>query len=197
MCAPLYSETYAGTDPYDHSTDPGNGQGENCAQYQDLEKWKKCSGCHGKGYSKGTNGWGCRGWSMDPYSLRSYDALAFGKIVFPSHGTGSVYIEPRTGDKTLEGGTFDLGGHSSPAVFEIIGEPGMQFEVVLPNNVVMRPKSGRVEIRDMSVWPNGVLLIDPTGSQEFKVGGRMFLPSGVKPGKYSARFSVFVNQIMQ
>ena len=148
-----------------------------------------CHGCHG-----GHGGHGCHG---NHYTLQSYDDLAFGKIVFPSHGTGAVYIEPRTGEKTLEGGVFDLGGHSSPAVFKISGEPGMQFEIVLPRKVRMRPKRGGVKIKDMSVWPSGVLRIDPTGSQEFRVGGRMYLPSGVKPGNYKARFSVFVNQIME
>ncbi len=132
-----------------------------------------------------------------PYTLQSYDDLAFGKIAFPLYGTGYVYIEPCTGNKTLEGGVFDLGGISGSAVFEIHGEPGMQFEIVLPTIVEMIPKSIGVEIRDMSVWPTGVLLIGPTESQEFRVGGRLFLPSGMRTGKYKARFSVVVNLIME
>lgn len=197
MCAPLYGGIYARADSACQGDDLGNGGWKDCSKCHDLEEWKKCSGCEKPKQGKGKHGWRCHGWGEDQYSLQSYDDLAFGKVVFPSHGTGAVYINPRTGNKTLEGGTFDLGGHSSPAVFEISAEPGMQFEIVLPIKVRMHPKRNGVEIRDMGVWPTGVLRIDPTGSQEFRVGGRMVLPSGVKPGKYRSRFSVFINQIME
>ena len=163
--------------------------GSDCINNDDEHKGKHGRCCHG--------GHGCHGCHGNQYTLQSYDDLAFGKIVFPSHGTGAVVIDPRTGDKTLEGGAFDLGGHSSPAVFEIRGEPGMRFEIVLPNKVRMRPKRGGVKIKNMKVWPENTLRIDPTGTQEFKVGGQMLIPSGAKPGKYRARFSVFINQIVE
>lgn len=144
----------------------------------------------------------CNGWngnctdlrSYNCYKVHAYDVLEFGKVVFSKRSNGSVYIDPRTEEKTPEGGAFDLGGHSSPATFEIQACPGIQFEVRLPNTVKMHPKRGGIEIRDMSVWPTGVLHIDPTGKQEFKVGGRMILPSGAKPGNYRAKFPVYINQ---
>lgn len=131
------------------------------------------------------------------YSVRAYDTLAFGRIVPPDHGIGIVRIDAQTGGKTLEGGVFDLGQQHGAAVFEITARPGAQFEIVVPTSIRMRPRKRGVEIRDISVWPTGILRINPTGRQEFRIGGGMYLPSGTKPGNFRARFSVFVNRIME
>ena len=131
------------------------------------------------------------------YLLRKHESLRFGKIVPSEHGVGSVIIDPRTGNKTLTGDIFDLGGDFSAAVFEIRARQGSQFNVTFPSEVNMRPKDHGTSLRNLTIWPEGVLNVGLTGRVEFNIGGSLYLSSNTEPGKYKAHIPVFVERIVE
>ena len=132
-----------------------------------------------------------------PYSLHKRESLRFGKIVPSENSMGIVTIDPRTGDKIITGGVFDLGKDSGAAVFEIRARPGSQFNVTSLSEIRMRPKNRGVSIQDIKIWPEGVLNVGLSERMEFNVGGSLHLPQRAKAGKYKARIPVFINRVME
>lgn len=129
------------------------------------------------------------------YLLRSIEPLQFGKLVPSDRETGIVTIDARTGNKTIEGGVFDLGEEHSAAVFRIRAKVNSKFDIQTPSESQMKPKSGGVSIQDIKIWPEETLTVGLSGQAEFNIGGSLYLPPRAKAGQYRTRIHVYVTEI--
>ena len=113
--------------------------------------------------------------------------LRFGRIA--GNGTASSYVtvDSATGNKTVGGGAFDLGGNDGPARFIIRGEPGHAFLIILPSSHVLIGRNNpanQATVTDFESTPSGTGVIGPNGKAEVEVGGTLELEANQPADTY-------------
>lgn len=132
-----------------------------------------------------------------PITIAKDVDLAFGRIVKPSSGSGTVAIAD-TGDSVTAGlGAVALSGiTTSRAKFTVDGEGGQAVSLAIPANFDMVLSSDATKKITVNLDPDlasSITLSNALGSAgaaTLYVGGSFALPSTTSTGAYSGTFSV-------
>jgi hypothetical protein len=124
--------------------------------------------------------------------------LAFGKIIIPSSGSGTVTLAQTTGAVTVTGaGTYAFASPApAAAAFTITGEGGQAVSLFVPSTITMSgPSSSSItvtttpSISGAQTLSNG---LGAGGSLPLRVGGSFGVMSSTQTGTYSGTFTVTV-----
>lgn len=131
-----------------------------------------------------------------PITLTKNTDLAFGRIVRPTTGTGTVAIANTADTVTAGSGAVAIASTTSRAQFTIDGEGAQAISVSVPATMTLNGPSAST----ISVALSGDLGATSTlsgtsgnaGNQTLFVGGSFNLPSTQTTGAYSGTFNVTV-----
>ncbi len=135
-----------------------------------------------------------------PIVLSKNTDLSFGTVVRPITGSGTITVDPATGDRTVDGAAAGInpgsGGAAARATFTVGGEGGQAFSISVPPDVTMT-RSGGAETMVATLNPTattGALSnsLGNNGSATFGVGGVLAVTSATTSGAYSGSFVVTV-----
>lgn len=123
--------------------------------------------------------------------------LAFGRIVLPRSGSGTVSLAPATGAVTVTGnGTAALGTPAPVAAsFAVSGEGGQSVSISVPTTFTMTGGTNSITVTTIPSLSGVQVLsgaLGAAGSLSFDVGGSFPLTSGTASQVYSGTFSVTV-----
>ncbi|WP_310534681.1 DUF4402 domain-containing protein [Novosphingobium sp.] len=123
--------------------------------------------------------------------------LAFGRIVLPRSGSGTVSLAPTTGVMTVTGnGTAALGTPAPDAAsFAVSGEGGQAVSISVPTTFTMTGGANAITVTTIPSLSGVQVLsgaLGAAGSLSFDVGGSFPLTSGTPSQAYSGTFSVTV-----
>lgn len=137
------------------------------------------------------------GTIFQPIALAKTADLAFGTVVRPTSGAGTVTISAADGARTLAGGVGAIeAAPSGRATFTVVGEGGQAFSVTVPANMDMTRAGGAeiIPVALTSSMSSGVLSGAPgeQGVNAFGVGGSAPVSSATVSGAYTGTFNVTV-----
>jgi hypothetical protein len=120
--------------------------------------------------------------------------LAFGAVVRPTSGSGTISIDANNGNVQTGGGVAvaSVGGPATRASYTVAGVPNRNIQVTLPNNFAMTRSGGSETLTVTLTSSMGGGQIGSGGSVSFYVGGQVVLASTTVAGAYSGDFSVTV-----
>ncbi len=128
--------------------------------------------------------------SLRPIGVTKSTDLAFGVIVKPASGSGTVTMAPG-GGMSFTGGVTNVGSHA-PALFNITGEGGSAFSFSLQPTMTMSAGAGTSLL--VTTIGSGTYTLGSTlgasGATSLAVGGSFPLGSTTKSAAYSGSFSV-------
>lgn len=134
-----------------------------------------------------------------PIVLSKDTDLEFGTIVRPAVGSGSVTVDPSTGQRSLsgQGSLLNSGPAPSRAGFSVAGEGAQMFSISAPPSMTMT-RAGGSETIAVSLIPSatsGVLTgsVGGAGSASFGVGGALPVSNATTVGAYVGSFTVTVS----
>lgn len=127
-----------------------------------------------------------------PIEVTRVQDLRFGFLAADGGADGWARIEPGSGARQVGGGVYGVGGSYGPAEFEVVGEPGAQFTVDLPNRVRI---DSTVNVHDFASVPAGVGTLGANGRATLTVGGLLEVRGRVGPGGRSDQFTVRVEYL--
>jgi hypothetical protein len=132
---------------------------------------------------------------IQPVTIAKNNDLAFGRIVKPASGTGSVAIA-NTADSVNATGAVALSGiTTSRAKFTISGEGGQSVSVSVPASVTMSNGADTLDVTldgDLGTSTTLSGALGDTGTAALNVGGSFSLASTTKTGVYTGTFQVDV-----
>jgi hypothetical protein len=132
---------------------------------------------------------------IQPVTIAKDSDLAFGRIVKPASGTGTVAIA-NTADGVNATGAVALSGiTTSRAKFTISGEGGQVVSVSVPASVTMTNGTDALNVTltgDLPATPTLSGSLGATGTAALNVGGSFDLASTAKTGVYTGTFQVDV-----
>lgn len=143
---------------------------------------------------------GGTGTVFRPIVVTKNTDLSFGGIIRPLAGSGTVTIDPATGDRTVDGNAAGLGsgqgGAPTQATFTVGGEGGQTFSISVPANVTMT-RDGGSETLVATLTPtatSGTLSnsLGANGAASFGVGGVLPVTNATVSGSYAGAFVVTV-----
>ena len=127
--------------------------------------------------------------------LREVSPLQFGTFTI-GKGGGSLTIDPRTGSRTASGNVAPLGGGYDRGLFEISGEPGGSFSILMPNEMPMLNRSGRpgiLAMRKLASHPPESGMLGPDGKASVGVGAMLQTVGGkASAGEYTGVFPITI-----
>jgi hypothetical protein len=132
-----------------------------------------------------------------PIALSGASNLAFGKIVRPRSGTGTVAVNATTGARTVTG-TGVLGLNSpapSRAAYSVSGEGGQLFSLSVPASFSMTGPGPALTVTLTSTASGSQTLSSAVGSAgtfSFGVGGSFPISSTTTTGAYTGSYGVTV-----
>lgn len=136
-----------------------------------------------------------------PISLTKHTDLAFGTVVRPATGQGTVIVAT-DGQRSVSGGVVGLTvGPSATfqaATFTVAGEGGQTFAITVNNSMIMTRNQGSETITvtlqrsAVSGLLSGSLGDAGNGTASFSVGGQIAVASNTASGSYSGTFNVQV-----
>jgi hypothetical protein len=128
--------------------------------------------------------------SLRPIGVTKSSDLAFGVIVKPASGSGTVTMAPG-GGMSFTNGIINVGDHA-PALFKITGEGGAAFSFSLQPTMTMSAGAGTSLL--VTTIGSGTYTLGSTlgasGTTSLAVGGSFPLSSTTKSAHYSGSFSV-------
>ena len=131
---------------------------------------------------------------IQPITLTAGTALAFGTLVRPSTGSGTVTIDQTAGTRTVTGGVVGLASSAtSRATYTVGGEGGQNFSISVPATFSLTGPS-TIPVTLTPTATSGVLsnAIGTAGTASFGVGGNFTISSTTSTGVYSGTFNVTV-----
>ncbi|MBU6394878.1 MAG: DUF4402 domain-containing protein [Sphingomonadales bacterium] len=132
---------------------------------------------------------------IQPVTVLKDSDLAFGRIVKPSTGTGTVAIA-NTADSVNASGAVALAGiATSRAKFTISGEGGQSVGITVPASVTMSNGTDTLDVTlngDLGTSTTLSGALGDTGTAALNVGGSFNLASTAKTGTYVGTFKVDV-----
>jgi hypothetical protein len=132
-----------------------------------------------------------------PINVSSSSGLAFGNILRPRVGAGSVAIDAATGQRTVSG--TGSTGTSSPlptrAAYLITGEGGQSFSLSVPQSFQMTGPGSPLTVH-LTATATGAQTLNSTlgsaGAFSFGVGGSFSTAATTAVGAYQGSFAVTV-----
>jgi Domain of unknown function (DUF4402) len=130
---------------------------------------------------------------IQPITLTQGTGLAFGTIVRPGTGTGTVTIDSTTGARTLANGVVGLGSTTSRAAYTVNGEGGSTFSIAVPATFNLTGPS-TIAVALTPTGSTGTLsnALGTAGTAGFGVGGNFSVGSTTATGTYSGTYDVTV-----
>lgn len=140
---------------------------------------------------------GATGTIFRPIVLNKDSDLAFGVIVKPHAGSGTVVIDAVTGARSVvgQGGVISASSYGR-ASFTVEGEGGQAFAITVPDDMTMT-RSGGSETITVDLTPSAVSgtlssSLGDSGSATFGVGGEIPVSTATVAGDYAGSFLVTV-----
>lgn len=131
-----------------------------------------------------------------PITITNTASLAFGRIVKPAAGTGTVTIADSGDTVSAASGAVALSGiTTSRAKFDIAGEGGQAISVSVPANFTMSNGGDTITVTldpDLGTTTTLSGALASAGSASLNVGGSFNVPDTTPTGLYSGSFSVTV-----
>ena len=133
---------------------------------------------------------------MRPITITKTADLAFGKIVKPGTGSGTVTLANSADTVTAAAGAVAVaGGTTSRAKFTIDGEGGQAVSVSVPSSFTMSKGVDSITVTLSPDLGSSVTLsnaLGAAGTASLNVGGSFSLPSTQVTGVYTGNFTVTV-----
>ena len=131
---------------------------------------------------------------IQPITLTQGTGLAFGTIIRPASGNGSVTIDATSGGRTFSGSVAGMTSTSSRATYTVGGEGGQAFSISVPVNFNLTGPS-TIQVFLTSTASSGTLTgsLGGSGTATFGVGGNFMISNGTQTGVYSGTFNVTVS----
>jgi hypothetical protein len=130
---------------------------------------------------------------IQPITLTQGTGLAFGTIVRPGAGTGTVTIDATTGTRTVANGVVALASTTSRGVYTVNGEGGQTFSIAVPANFNLTGPS-TIPVTLTPTGSTGTLsnALGTAGTASFGVGGNFSIANTTATGVYSGTYAVTV-----
>ena len=117
--------------------------------------------------------------------------LAFGSVVRPTSGSGTITIDGNTGTVTTSN-LVRIGTSATRASFSITGQANANIQVTAPSTITLT-RTGGAETLSIAVTSTmGGGQISSGGTASFYLGGQATLQSTTVPGGYTGVFNVTV-----
>jgi hypothetical protein len=132
-----------------------------------------------------------------PIELSNTSPLAFGRVIRPSSGNGTVVIDA-AGNRSFTGSvtTALATPASSAANFTVKGEGGQSFSLNIPSSFQLTRSGTSIPVTLTSSTPAGSRLLSSAlgseGTLSFTVGGSIPLTSETQTGTYQGTFMITV-----
>ncbi|MBC6981961.1 DUF4402 domain-containing protein [Caulobacter sp. 17J80-11] len=128
-----------------------------------------------------------------PLTVTKNDDLAFGTVVRPTSGSGSVGVST-AGVASYSGGVANVtsGGGQAPARFTIDGEGGQAISVSVDPTFTISGSAGNLTVTTTNDFDSLPLSgsLGGSGSKTVKVGGSVPITSTTGTGAYTGAFNV-------
>lgn len=126
-----------------------------------------------------------------PIQVTSTTPLAFGVVGRPLNGSGTVAIDPVTGERTITNGVAMPGDTPGRATFTVTGEPSRTFTTTVPQTFILSngKKADDITVTLTSSIPTA---LDLNGSATIGVGGELQMQASTTMGAYTGTFTVSV-----
>lgn len=133
---------------------------------------------------------------LQPVTIAQNSPLAFGRIVRPTTGTGTVTIGTGADTVTTTGGAVNLASTTSRARYTVTGEGAQTVSVAMPTSFNLS-RTGAPDIAvTLTRNPAGVLTLSSTagstGTAALDIGGSFSISSTTMTGDYAGTFAVSV-----
>ncbi len=130
---------------------------------------------------------------IQPITLTQGTGLAFGTIVRPGTGTGTVTIDSTTGARTVANGVVGLASTTSRATYTVNGEGGSTFSITVPATFNLAGPS-TIPVTLTPTGSTGTLsnALGTAGSASFGVGGNFSVSDTTPTGTYTGTYDVTV-----
>ena len=133
---------------------------------------------------------------LQPVTIAQNSPLAFGRIVRPTTGTGTVTIGTGGDAVTTGGGAVALASTTSRARYTVSGEGAQTVSVAMPTSFNLS-KTGAPDIAvTLTRNPAGVLtlsnVLGSAGTAALDIGGSFSISSVTDTGDYAGTFAVSV-----
>ena len=118
--------------------------------------------------------------------------LNFGRIALPLSGSGSVAIDPATGQRTVTGGVGFPTPAPSRATFMVAGEGGQAFSISTPSTFQLTGPSTLTVTTSTTATPSPTLsgALGAAGTYRLDVGGSFPISSTTPTGAYSGVLTI-------
>lgn len=131
-----------------------------------------------------------------PLTITNTSGLAFGRIVKPRTGDGTVSIANNSNTVVAGSGAVALSGiTTSRAVFTVDGEGGQAIGISMPSSMTLSGNGDTIEVTLAPDFGSTETLsgaLAGSGSKTLNVGGGFDLPSAQASGAYTGSFTVTV-----
>ena len=129
-----------------------------------------------------------------PISIANGTDLAFGRVVRPSSGAGSVTIA-NNGTRTPAGGVIGLASTTTAASFTVTGEGASSVAIVIPTTFALTNGAATLTVtttNDLTAVGATILsgALGATGTKSFNVGGSVPIADTTASGSYTGSFMV-------
>lgn len=137
---------------------------------------------------------------FQPILLAKNTDLSFGTVVRPIAGSGTVTIDPATGNRNLtgSGALLNTGPNAAAgrASYTVTGEGGQTFSITVPASFNMTRTGGSetIAVTLTATATTGSLsgALGATGTSTFGVGGAIPVANTTASGAYTGTFNVIV-----
>lgn len=125
-------------------------------------------------------------------SISKTSDLAFGAVRAPDSGSGTVTVDPSTGQRS---GTLVLipGLSSTAAAYTATGQASTAITISVPPSAPMTSAGGGTLTATLNSSKSGAQTLSSGGTISWGVGGTVTIPSGTAAGSYSGPFTVTVS----
>ena len=130
---------------------------------------------------------------IQPITLTPGTGLAFGTIVRPGTGSGTVTINETTGARTVANGVVALASTATRAAYTVAGEGGSTFAITVPATFNLTgPSTIPVTLTPTATTGTLSNALGAAGTAAFGVGGNFSIASTTATGVYSGTYAVTV-----
>ncbi|MET0273661.1 MAG: DUF4402 domain-containing protein [Phenylobacterium sp.] len=116
--------------------------------------------------------------------------LAFGTVVRPGAGSGTVSIDANSGNVTTSNGITLIGNTATRATFTITGQPSSNIQITFPSTFNLTRTSGTETLSVSLQTTSTGGQIGGGGTLGFSMGGQLVLSSNTVTGAYVGTYTV-------
>jgi hypothetical protein len=114
-----------------------------------------------------------------PIRIEIESALDFSRVA-KTAASGSVVLDPKSGQRRVIVGLADLGGMALRGTVRVTGEPNAPVRISLPHRVALRAvQGGQAEVVDLETDAPAQPRFDSSGRLSFSFGGRLVVNGAI------------------